>query len=261
MASPMLQEIFGGALVRRHPEIGFPRSITDDSKTADRDDRGRLRRPALAVQHRRPLLLGLAVGQDRPQDDLFRLLRSSASCCYGLATTLANVALKALFVAVVLHHRCRCMAAASRPCRPISPTCSERNIVGAIHGRLLTAWSTAGIVGPVLVNYLHESRRWRRASPRDHVYDRDLLYRWSASWSVGLIANALVRPVAPKWLIMPEEVGAGCRPSAEPATGGIVRHRLWRPRPGPAIAGLAAVGIPLAWGVYMTLLSAVKIFQ
>jgi MFS family permease len=30
--------------------------------------------------------------------------------------------------------------------------------VGAIHGRLLTAWSTAGIAGPVLVNYLHDTR-------------------------------------------------------------------------------------------------------
>ena len=30
--------------------------------------------------------------------------------------------------------------------------------VGAIHGRLLTAWSTAGIVGPVIVNYMHDNR-------------------------------------------------------------------------------------------------------
>jgi len=29
-------------------------------------------------------------------------------------------------------------------------------MVGAIHGRLLTAWSTAGILGPVLVNYIRE---------------------------------------------------------------------------------------------------------
>ena len=28
--------------------------------------------------------------------------------------------------------------------------------VGAIHGRLLTAWSTAGMLGPVLVNYIRE---------------------------------------------------------------------------------------------------------
>jgi len=28
--------------------------------------------------------------------------------------------------------------------------------VGAIHGRLLTAWSVAGVLGPVLVNYIRQ---------------------------------------------------------------------------------------------------------
>jgi hypothetical protein len=34
-------------------------------------------------------------------------------------------------------------------------------MVGAIHGRLLTAWSAAGINGPVLVNYLRVSANAR----------------------------------------------------------------------------------------------------
>lgn len=29
-------------------------------------------------------------------------------------------------------------------------------MVGAIHGRLLTAWSTTGVLGPVLINYIRE---------------------------------------------------------------------------------------------------------
>jgi MFS family permease len=33
--------------------------------------------------------------------------------------------------------------------------------VGAIHGRLLTAWSTAGVIGPVIANYLM-TRKWPR---------------------------------------------------------------------------------------------------
>ena len=49
--------------------------------------------------------------------------------------------------------------------------------VGAIHGRLLTAWSTAGILGPVVVNYIREfaARRRRAARPglqRHHVHPR-----------------------------------------------------------------------------------------
>ena len=42
--------------------------------------------------------------------------------------------------------------------------------VGAIHGRLLTAWSTAGIIGPVVVNYIREAQA-AAGVPRDHLYD------------------------------------------------------------------------------------------
>src|SRR5258708_239385 len=39
--------------------------------------------------------------------------------------------------------------------------------VGAIHGRLLTAWSTAGILGPALVNYIREFQIGRGVAPAD----------------------------------------------------------------------------------------------
>ena len=42
--------------------------------------------------------------------------------------------------------------------------------VGAIHGRLLTAWSTAGIIGPVVVNYIREFQL-AAGVPRDQLYD------------------------------------------------------------------------------------------
>ena len=42
--------------------------------------------------------------------------------------------------------------------------------VGAIHGRLLTAWSTAGIIGPVVVNYIREFQL-AAGVPRDKLYD------------------------------------------------------------------------------------------
>ena len=46
--------------------------------------------------------------------------------------------------------------------------------VGAIHGRLLTAWSTAGILGPVVVNYLHD-KRLAEQRPRRSDLQSDLL--------------------------------------------------------------------------------------
>ena len=69
-------------------------------------------------------------------------------------------------------------------------------IVGAIHGRLLTAWSAAGIVGPVLIAYMREAQlACRRA--RSQVYDRTL-YILAGLLVVGFICNLLIRPVAEK---------------------------------------------------------------
>ena len=45
--------------------------------------------------------------------------------------------------------------------------------VGAIHGRLLTAWATAGILGPVVVNYMREYQLGL-GLPRDQVYNQTM---------------------------------------------------------------------------------------
>jgi hypothetical protein len=108
----------------------------------------------------------------------------------------------------------------------------------------------------VLVNYLHDSRV-AAGIPRDHVYDA-IFYVLVGLLAVGLIANALVRPVAAKWF-MPEEA-APIAGEAAPAPGGSYGIG-YGGLDGPAILAWLLVGLPLAWGVYMTLLSAVKIFQ
>src|ERR1700730_818337 len=69
--------------------------------------------------------------------------------------------------------------------------------VGAIHGRLLTAWSTAGIIGPVIVNYLHDTRV-AQGVPRDHVYNH-IFYFLPCLLVAEFICNALIRPVRAKW--------------------------------------------------------------
>ena len=69
--------------------------------------------------------------------------------------------------------------------------------VGAIHGRLLTAWSVAGICGPVLVNYIREYEKNRGVALADSY--STVLYVMVGLLIVGLIANALVRPVNSKY--------------------------------------------------------------
>ncbi|HET7873806.1 MAG TPA: OFA family MFS transporter [Terriglobales bacterium] len=76
--------------------------------------------------------------------------------------------------------------------------------VGAIHGRLLTAWSAAGILGPVLVNYIREYEK-NKGVPLTDAYST-VLYVMVALLIVGLIANSLVRPVNPKYWHKPERI-------------------------------------------------------
>jgi len=68
--------------------------------------------------------------------------------------------------------------------------------VGAIHGRLLTAWSTAGVLGPVLVNYIREYEIAHGVAKAD-AYNVTM-YVMAALLLVGFTANALVRAVDPK---------------------------------------------------------------
>ncbi len=66
--------------------------------------------------------------------------------------------------------------------------------VGAIHGRLLTAWSAAGILGPVLVNYIREYLKGRGATGVN-LY-APTMYLMAGLLIVSLICNLSVRPVA-----------------------------------------------------------------
>jgi hypothetical protein len=71
--------------------------------------------------------------------------------------------------------------------------------VGAIHGMLLTAWSMAGILGPVLVNYIRQYNV-THGVPAAQAYNVTM-YVMACLLVVGFIANALIRPVAERHYI------------------------------------------------------------
>jgi MFS family permease len=134
-------------------------------------------------------------------------------------------------------------------------------MVGAIHGRLLTAWSTAGILGPVLVNYIREFQL-DHGVPRAQAYNITM-YILAGLLAAGFICNALVRPVNPKHHMKAEEGEAlvapklRATPDVAPAAGGEVVAVS------PATVALAwlAVWIPIGWGVWVTLQKAVVLFR
>ena len=128
--------------------------------------------------------------------------------------------------------------------------------VGAIHGRLLTAWSTAGIIGPVLVSYMREAAI-AAGVPRSSVYDVTL-YLLAGLLVIGLVANLLVRPVPQKWFMSDAEIIA--------AQGSIRVTDQARSYPADTFSmtlllAWAAVGIPILWGVWITLAKVAVLFS
>ncbi len=82
--------------------------------------------------------------------------------------------------------------------------------VSAIHGRLLTAWSTAGIVGPLIVNGILDHYVANKM-PKADAYPL-ILHIMCGLLLVGFVANLLVRPVSERFWLKgaehPEPVGA-----------------------------------------------------
>ncbi len=122
--------------------------------------------------------------------------------------------------------------------------------VGAIHGRLLTAWSLAGVAGPVLVNYIREYQIGSGV-PKAGAYTVTM-YLMAGLLAVGFVCNLLVRRAAFAGTV----VSAG--PEAVVSRGADSPAAIdW-----PTLAfRWAWVGVPLAWGVSRTVISSLALFR
>ena len=234
------------------------RRSSTTSSGAGRDDRRRLYRAALAVQHRRPLLLGLDLGLHRPQGDLLHVLPARHRALCARALTLAHTGNKALFVllfGVILSMYGGGFATVPAYLADMFGT----QFVGAIHGRLLTAWSAAGIMGPVVVNYIREFEIEGGRAARS-VYDVTM-YVLAAMLVGGFLCNYLIKPLSDKWFMKDEEVAAlQARTQAAEATTGSMGIGAWRLDTTSVLAWIA-VGVPIAWGVWITLSNALTLFR
>ena len=127
--------------------------------------------------------------------------------------------------------------------------------------------AAAGILGPVVVNYMREYQLGL-GIPRAQVYNQTM-YILIGMLVVGLIANLLVRPVAAKHFMTDAELAvekklAHERAAAAEVTGAIgggSGNSGGQSSGALVAAAWLLVGIPLAWGVYRTLLSAAKSFH
>jgi MFS family permease len=255
MASPMLQEIFGGKLIGL-PDVGFNALNATQKATIAGIAAGFAGLLSLFNIGGRFFWASLSdkIGRKNTYYTFFVL----GIVLYALAPTFAAMGSKLLFVlgfGIILSMYGGGFATVPAYLADMFGT----QFVGAIHGRLLTAWSTAGIIGPVVVNYIREFQL-AAGVPRDQLYNTTM-YILCAMLIAGLICNYLIKPVDPKWHMSDAEVA---RLQAATATAGAS---------GPSgsygigFGGLDAkaalfwafVGIPLAWGVWITLQSAAKI--
>ena len=256
MASPMLQEIFAGKLIGL-PDVGFNQLNAAQKASIAAIAAGFTGLLSLFNIGGRFFWASLSdkIGRKNTYYTFFIL----GIVLYALAPTFAAMGSKLLFVlgfGIILSMYGGGFATVPAYLADMFGT----QFVGAIHGRLLTAWSTAGIIGPVVVNYLREFQLQAGVRP-DQLYTTTM-YILCAMLIAGLICNFLIRPVNPKWHMSDAEVAklqaaiatagtSGLRGSFGIGTGGLDAKALlfW-----------AFVGIPLAWGVWITLQSAARIF-
>ena len=139
-------------------------------------------------------------------------------------------------------------------------------MVGAIHGILLTAWATAVILGPVIVNYMRDYQL-SLGLPREQVYNQTMMIL-AGLLMIGLVCNLLIRPLADKWFMTVDELAEEKQHVREVMIEDDV-HSMDHKNQGrnvkithPIRVWLAWVMVllPLSWGIYKTLINATKFF-
>ncbi len=200
MASPMLQEIFAGKLIGL-PDVGFNALNAAQKSQIAGIAAGFAGLLSLFNIGGRFFWASLSdyIGRKNTYYTFFIL----GIALYALAPTFAAMGSKLLFVlgfGIILSMYGGGFATVPAYLADMFGT----QFVGAIHGRLLTAWSTAGIIGPVVVNYLREFQL-AAGVPRDKLYN-STMYILCAMLVAGLICNYLIKPVNSKWYMSEAEV-------------------------------------------------------
>jgi MFS family permease len=246
MASPMLQEIFGGRLIGQ-PATGFAALSPADHKAVAAVAAGFVGFLSLFN------ILGRffwASASDRiGRRTTYFIFFALGLVLYAAAPSLAHAGSMALFATVFAV----IMTMYGGGFATIPAYLADEfgpGFVGAIHGRLLTAWSAAGLIGPEIVNDLRQSQLAAGVT-RQNVYD-NAMYVLAGLLAAGFVCNLLVRPVAQRWFTEQPRPVAGDVPHHQDFSSGVDAE---------VVLKWAAVGVPLAWGFYMTVLKASALFR
>ena len=202
IASPMIQEIFGGLL------IGIAGALKDLT-TQQKAQLATIGAGFAALLSLSNIFgrIGWAslsdyIGRKRTYFTFFAL----GTVLYSLAPTAGRTGSVTLFVLIF----CLILTMYGGGFATIPAYLADlfgTQYVGAIHGRLLTAWSTAGVVGPVLVNYIREYQI-DKGVPNAQAYNVTM-YILAGLLVIGFICNLMVRPVDKRYYMKQDELDAG----------------------------------------------------
>jgi len=251
MASPMFQEVFGAKLVGADASVMTAAQKASVAAAAA----GLVGLISLFNSLGRIFWASLSdkLGR-RPTYFVFFLL---GICLYCLLPTLGHMGVAGAFVITV----CVILTLYGGGFATVPAYLADlfgTQMVGAIHGRLLTAWSVAGIVGPMLIAQVRESQLAAGVA-KTLVYD-NTLYLMAGLLFAGLVCNFFVKPVDAKHHMSDEEL-ARERKISHDVVGGDASGAARGAFGVTGVLAWLAVGLPFAWGLSIALQKAAALFN
>jgi MFS family permease len=253
VASPMLQEIFGGRLIDA-PHVLFTAFDDSQKKAAAAVGAGFV--GAISLFNIGGRFFWASLSDRVGRKPLYAFILALGALLYGIAAPALAGGSIGLFILTF----CICASMYGGGFSTVPAYLADifgTRFVGAIHGRLLTAWSTAGVLGPLVVANMRDARI-AAGIPRVEVY-QPIYWTLAAMLVAGFIANLLVKPVHARFHMAEEEpalavaADAAAGPAAPvPVSGGIT---------GTVLLTWAAVCLPIAWGVYQTIIKAAVLLK
>jgi len=192
MASPMIQEVFGGALVGA---AGALKDLAQDQR-AQLATLGAAFAALLSVFNIAGRIFWASLSDYIGRKRSYFIFFGLGILLYALTPWAGRSGSVALFVGIF----CVILTMYGGGFSTIPAYLADlfgTQYVGAIHGRLLTAWSAAGILGPVLVNYIREYQI-AHGVPAAQAYNTTM-YILAGLLVLGLLCNLAVRPVPDRY--------------------------------------------------------------
>ncbi len=255
MASPMLQEVFGGKLIG----LDIPFNALDESQKAAIASIGAGFAGLLSLFNIGGRVFWASLSDHIGRKMTYYIFFALGMILYVSAAYAGGIQNTALFVGIF----CVILTMYGGGFATIPAYLADlfgTQYVGAIHGRLLTAWSTAGIVGPVLIAKVREYQLGRGVPP-EGVYN-STLYVLAGLLFIGFISNLLVRPVDKKHFMSEDELEEEWQVSRPKSDAPIVESTKPSAISWVVVAiAWTLVGIPLAWGILKTVEKAAQLFH